>query len=505
MANALTISPQELLERLKPGETPILRHTKLAILALRNRGESLGAKELARILLADPLATLRVIFEANNRAKLSLGGEIATVEHAILMRGIVPFMDQTASLPVFEDGLDGDSSTVQASLYRLLRIAQHASWQARDFAVLTSDTRAEEVEVAALLYYVPDMLFWLQARDIAHRLARLRREMPYDQAEREVLGIPLSRLRLDMMSAWRVPEVTRDLLDPEQSARPRQGILRACLDIAHSSRHGWWQEPLSDLYVHLASVVGAPQEEIATTVHINAIKVARYGRWIPSPPAAAWLPMEPGAWPPEPDEAEEEARAEPASSASPAPAVAEVESGAQPSATSPHPDQDVFRETLRNIQTHLDSTYTLNQMSAQILRGLHTGLGLSRLLFAMATPDGKRIKTRFSLGIPAGDPLRHFEFELGGKDLFCQLMSKTQGVWMKEDNRDRLWPLVSSPLQAMITQADFFAMSLFDGNTPIGMIYADRGHGNQPLDVETYTDFKTFCLQAARGLSKLKT
>jgi hypothetical protein len=37
-------------------------------------------------------------------------------------------------------------------------------------------------------------------------------------------------------------------------------------------------------------------------------------------------------------------------------------------------------------------------------------MGLSRLIFAMVTPDGKRIKTRFTLGIPVGDPLRHFEF-----------------------------------------------------------------------------------------------
>jgi hypothetical protein len=56
----------------------------------------------------------------------------------------------------------------------------------------------------------------------------------------------------------------------------------------------------------------------------------------------------------------------------------------------------------------------------------------------------------------------------------------------------------------MIGIADFFAMSLYAGNRPIGLIYADRGHGGSELDAHTYTDFKMFCLQAARGLAKLK-
>jgi hypothetical protein len=502
MADTLSSRPQDILNRLKPGETPIFRHTKLAILEMRKRADTLGAKELARVVLADPLATLRVIYQANNRSSRSLGGEIATVEHAILMQGIGPFLNKAASLPVFEDNLKAVSETTQASVYRLLRIAQHAAWQARDFAVQTADTRAEEVEVAALLYYVPDLLFWLQAPDIAQRLARARRGMSYAEAEESVLGLPLARLRLDMMAAWQVPEVTRDLLNPEYCERPRQTLLCASLEVAHRGRHGWWQEKLPGFYEKLAGVVGIPVEQVATTVHVNAIKAAHFGRWIPSPPAAAWLPMLPGAWPPEPDD-EETTDEAPAPVAETTPAgVAEPPKA--PAPQTPHADKAVFQETLRNIESHLDSTYTLNQMSAQILRGLHTGLGLSRLIFAMVTPDRQRVKIRFSLGIPSGDPLRHFEFALGGKDLFSQLMAKSQGVWLKPDNRDRLWPMVDPKLREMIGVADFFAMSLFSGNRPLGLIYADRGHGGAELDALTYTDFKMFCLQSARGLAKLK-
>jgi hypothetical protein len=83
-------------------------------------------------------------------------------------------------------------------------------------------------------------------------------------------------------------------------------------------------------------------------------------------------------------------------------------------------------------------------------------------------------------------------------------MGKMQGVWINEGNRERLWPMVDTRLRTLIGAGDFYAMSLFNGSKPIGLIYADRGHGECGLDPLTYTDFKMLCLQAARGLGKVR-
>jgi hypothetical protein len=143
-------------------------------------------------------------------------------------------------------------------------------------------------------------------------------------------------------------------------------------------------------------------------------------------------------------------------------------------------------------------------MSAIILKGLHSGLGLSRIIFATIAPDSQKVRARFTHGIPSDHPLRHFEFKLGGHDLFGQLMHKMQGVWVKEDNREKLWAMVSPAMKSAIGEGDFYAMSLSANDQPIGLIYADRGHGECSLDPQTYTDFKMLCLQAARGLAKVK-
>jgi hypothetical protein len=250
------------------------------------------------------------------------------------------------------------------------------------------------------------------------------------------------------------------------------------------------------------------------TVHSNAARVARHCNWLQAPPAATWGPMIPGPWPPEEDDDEDE-------QAEPARAAAKVAPAAPPDRTKPKKaevitlkvaptaDKAVLREALNGITAHLDNTYTLNQMSAVILKGLHSGLGLSRVVLGMLMPDGLRVKARFTLGVDAEDTLRLFEFELAEKDLFSQIMGKMQGIWMNDGNREKLWPMINPKLQTMLSSGDFFTMSLYNGSKPIGIIYADRSkdaeNSENKLDPMIYTDFKMLCLQAARGLSKIKS
>lgn len=525
MTQSLTL--QDWALRLRPGETPVFRHTRETLLALARKGDSLSSKELAQPILADPLATLRILYAANNRTSRHMGSEIASVEHALMMQGVVPFLEKVSSLPVLEATPAARDPVALATLYRQLRLAQHAAWQARDFAVQQADTRAEEIQVTALLYYAPEFLFWLQAPETAAELARLRRRLPSAEAEEQALGFQLPSLRQTMLEAWKIPEANRDLLDDELASRPRQIVLRACLDIAHRSRHGWWDEGLNEDYQALAGLVKAPVEDVITTVHGNAVRVARAGAWVPATPAAAWLVMEQGEWPEEAVEEEEISAAAvepkvpipgtpPLPEPKPAAPITEPARHMPFMPAAPIPKQaaertselaynaKIFRESMEDIEAHLDGSFSLNQMSALILKGLHSGLGLTRIMFAMVTPDGLRVKCRFTLGIPADDPMRHFEFPIAQSGLFGRLMTKMQGVWINDENRAKIWPMVGPGLQKMIGQGDFYAMSLFAGDKPLGLVYADRGHGEFGLDTQSYTDFKRLCLQASRGLSHIK-
>lgn len=523
---------QDWLERLGPAPLPAFAHTLEELAGLRRQGEALSTSQLARIILFDPLLTLRVLHAANDRARTE--PNVCTVEHALMMSGMQAFLDGLSGIASVENTALGRDPRALSAVHAQLRVAQHAAWQARDFAVLHKDIRAEEVQVAALLHHAPLFLLWLKEPDAARKLRRLYRKLDAEAAETEALGLPLQTLRLALLEAWRMPDLTRDLLDQRHADLHRHTLLRASLDIADHCRRGWWAPALLADYEKLADVEGMPVEQVIATVHGNAVRVARRGHWIPAAADAAWLVMESGEWPPEPDDDEDEAPAPaPVATASPisasppppraaatvqmpvtspstapSPAPRPVAEAPTPVEEAPHicpmPDKAVFQDSLKGIEGHLDHSLNLNQMSAIILKGLHNGLGLSRIVFAMATPDGRRVKGRFTLGVPKDDPLRRFEFDLEGKDLFAQLMKKMQGVWINDDNRARLWPMVNPTLREMIGEADFYAMSLLSGSRPLGLIYADRGHGECGLDPLTYTDFKMLCLQAARGLTQIK-
>ncbi len=506
----------EMLARLAPGDVPVFRRTRDTLIELAPRRDGLTAREVALEVLMDPLATLRVLHLLNQRMGQRYGTEVATVEHALMMQGLGAFLDSARSLPIVEDTAAGQDPAAYRGLQALVRRVQHAAWQARDFAVLHSDIRAEEVQVAAILAHLPELLLQMREPGIARKLDARRRSGAGPESEAELLGAPLPTFRLALLESWSIPELTRDLLDARYADRARQTILGACLDIAFRTERGWWDDGLLADYQALADVEGTPYEVIVATAHGNGARAARCCDWLAAPAPGAWLPLIPGPWPEE-AEPEENAPAKAAppdtqTATPPGPAQRETaspparadESGDDAHLTCPMPDKQVFREALKGIEGHLDGSLTLNQMSAIILKGLHTGLGLSRILFAMVTPDGARVKSRFSLGIPSHDPLRHLEFALADKDLFGQLMGKMQGVWINETNREKLWPRVDPRLRELIGSGDFYAMSLYNGSRPLGLVYADRGHGECGLDPLTYTDFKMICLQAARGLGKVK-
>lgn len=477
------------LDRFKAGPLPIFRHTNEMLVIFSRQREQIGTREIAHKILADPLATFYLLHNINLRAGERSGAEVNTVENALMMQGIGAFFDVAKRWPILEETPAGYNPRTLTALQMLSRRAQHAAWQARDFSVLHSDVRAEEVQVAALLHYAPELLLWLRNPALAIALQRKRRKMPTGEAETAVLGQPMYEFRQSVLRLWNIPPVILDMLSTHHAERTRNIMVNACLDIADRSDHGWWDEDLMASYIALADVENMPVDAIIATVHANAARVARHGDWLTTPPAAAWGPMLPGLWPSDPDAEEEEKLA--------------VAAEAEPEVCL-MPDRLAYREALKGIEEHLDGTLTVNQMSAVILKGLHAGLGLSRIIFAMITPDGTRVKSRFTLGITAEDPLRHFEFELAGKDLFSQLMGKMQGVWLSDNNREKLWPMISPRLQTLLGTGNFYTMSLYNGSKPIGLIYADRGTGECALDPLTYTDFKMLCLQAARGLSKVK-
>lgn len=472
-------SIEEWVAELTMPELPVLHRTSMEMARFGRRPDEVAASKLATVVLHDPMMTLNILRLANATRHGRLGNEVTTIEHAAMMIGISPLFKALSSLPTLEDVLS-DQGEALANLLRVFNRSVHAAYQGREWAIRYQDIKVEEVYIAALLRDLPEMMLWCFAPETAGQIrGQERRErISYAAAFKKTMGFDIRDFRRALGRGLHYPEQLLELVDCTEAGRVRvQGVLLAA-SIARLSENGWYGEELRADVEAMADLLHAPQDEVEWGVRQAAVAAARQWQWYGTPPAAAWLPMLPGEWPEEP-----------------APVCGERV------CLAPHPDR--LHRTLDEISAHLDGTLDFEQMMLLVLRGMREGLGLSRALFALATPDGSRVRVKYVLGAEPGSMLRHFEFGLHTPHLFARLMEKMQGVWFNEANAKTLGPLIPSEMRKVIGEGDFFAMSIAVGGKPAGLFYADRKHGACALDEHSYQEFKKLCLRGAQGLAHL--
>lgn len=472
----------EWVEELKSWDSPVMRRTILHLGKLAVRMEKVSAGQIADVVLRDPLMTLKVLRLVNGVSRSRLRSEITSIEHAVMMLGVGPFFNRVAKLKSIEESLNGADLT---ELMRVLSRAHHAAWQARDWAIMRKDMKSEEVYIGALLYDLGEIVLWTYAPNLAKEARTLSRRIKISRvdAEKSVLGFDLREFQFALAEKWNLPEVMQAFMHSESASRPRMlGVIMAA-SIARHAESGWYGTQLPADYEVLTGLLHLPFDEIVALVHHNAVASSRHWEWYGVPPAAAWLPMLPGEWPREPDDEE------------PRPV------GEKTGVARLVPRADVLQRVMAEIERHRDGKLNLNDMMKLVIKGMHEGIGLNRVVFALMDEDSNALKTKYVVGVELDSPLRQFHVDMAVPQLFSRLMEKAQGIWFNETNRHALEPIIPEKVWELIGRGDFFAMSVLVNGKPVGLFYADRKHGKSELDEQSYQEFKRLCLRAANGLA----
>ncbi len=469
---------EQWVDELKDADLPVLEHSLQTLRDLASNPEQISAGQISSAVLHDPFLTIRILRDANTSVHNRFDTDITTIEHAVMMLGIKQFFDRYTDLPTIETRYQ-DKPDILAGIRRTLFCSYHAAYQAWELAILRQDVRAEEVFVAALFCSMGEPLLWAYFPEYMIHLETIWQKnlVPYEQAQRETLGCLITDIQQKLAEAWQLPELLRAFLDQENMMRPRVIGLDLALSIARHAEKGWYRPEIQSMLALVAAVLRISIDEVTTQVHATAVRAARQWEWYQTPAAAAWLPMLPGLWP---EEEEEEAFL-----------------------LRPHPH--VIEETIQSIKTHSDHSLTLNQMVDIALTGMKEGLGLNRVVFCLITSDRKRIKAKYVRTMVEEERLKlhQFEFHLEDQNLFARVMTKPQGLWLHETNRQKFMPLISPELKPIIGSQGFFAMSLYVRQHPVGFIYADRLNNPLPLDEDAYSGFKQICVALSNGLGYL--
>jgi HD-like signal output (HDOD) protein len=229
-------------------DLPVLRHTARKLEEAREQIDRVNGRDVARIVLQDPLMTVKVLAYIQPFSSKRLRSDITTIASAVMMIGVEPFFEKFKELITVEQMLKSEPPAMLGTL-QLIRRVQRAAHYAHEWALWRQDLNVEEVTIAALLHDLAEILLWCFAPALAGQIRDMQKADPTLRsavAQERVLGIQLIDLQLALCRAWHLPELLANLIDPAQAEHPRIRNVQLAVDLARHSASGWNNAALPD-------------------------------------------------------------------------------------------------------------------------------------------------------------------------------------------------------------------------------------------------------------------
>jgi HD-like signal output (HDOD) protein len=196
---------------------PVMRRSKRLMAQLDEaEGEQLAPRDLADIVLQDPLLCLCLLREAERRKSHRLDHETTTALAAIMQLGVDEFRTLLINSPEVDESNRG--------LLAVETRARIAAQIARVWAGGRMDLNPDEVALAALLAGSGDLLLWAYAAEIPQKAAdelRSGRSQRSAQAQTRSCGFTFKQLTLHCADLWQLPALVIALLRGAESLRAR--------------------------------------------------------------------------------------------------------------------------------------------------------------------------------------------------------------------------------------------------------------------------------------------
>jgi len=243
---------------------PVLAETVSALAELAPRQEDMTVSQLAPLVLADPLMTVKLLaYVAKRRSARALTGS-ETVAQAILMMGVPPFFNAFADQPVIETAL-ADWPDALDGVRRVVERSHRAALFALAFAVHRKDPDAEIIHEAALMHDFAETLLWCHAPALALQVKQMKATRPTlrsAQAQREVLNIELCDLEQALLQTWRLPDLLVRITNDRRAGDPQSRTVLLAWRIARHSSEGWDNPSLAYDFREAADLLGLIVESV---------------------------------------------------------------------------------------------------------------------------------------------------------------------------------------------------------------------------------------------------
>lgn len=243
---------------LEVADLPVLGTTADMIERLRANEDAVDAKVLGELIAQDPLMTAKVLAYAASARRGRDGGGAETVTSALVMLGITPFFSSFGPQRCVDDELEPDAR-VRSGFATVLSRSHRAANFALAFAVQRMDHDATVIQQTALLHAFSELLLWLRAPALALEIAQRQeadRALRSATVQREIMGVELADLQVELMRRWALPELLLSVADCHRAAESAQArTVALAVRLARHTAEGWDNPAVPDDIREIASLL----------------------------------------------------------------------------------------------------------------------------------------------------------------------------------------------------------------------------------------------------------
>jgi HD-like signal output (HDOD) protein len=463
------LSLGEWVRRLNDEEMPVFAQTARSIAAVSGRIETPVA-ELSHLILQDSSMTTRVLRLANSVYYNPANKKITTVSLAILLLGFDVVRSIALSIAMIDTILKGvQHEHVVTEMARSL----HAAVQAKAIAKARGIAEVEEVFIAALLYRIGHMAFWCFPQGLAKELdAEYCVAANEEMAEKKVLGFSLTQFTLALNDEWKLSSLLAQVLNETNGGEKTSGDVSRAYQLVLAVEQGWGsleaKKAIQDIAKHASLSLEETMDMVQQSAKLAAQTAMEYGAANASKlihlPDNIVLNLD------------------------------ECSTSEDPF----QPDLSLQLAILRELTGMLNDKVDLNAVLGTVLEGVYRGVGMDRVVLAFLDPQGISLKAKYVYGQDHERFQHNFVFDLAGSDknIFNEVMSAREGMWLNAKNIDGYAKLITPEVKKNLGVLEFFAIPLYVGSKPKGLIYADRKLSGRMLNAQDFSSFVHFCSNA---------
>ncbi|MDH5392988.1 MAG: HDOD domain-containing protein [Gammaproteobacteria bacterium] len=486
------------LDNLANKPIPIFRHRRDQALAILKDDER-ASSECLPVILADPGMAANLFRHINQSREKSNRIQITNVSSLISLLGVSRLIEEITAMICVEE-LNLPEARLKG-IQRSLKENWYCRLFARQWLMDRGVHETEEVQVAAQLQMLPELMLWCYGDDVMSTIAHKSyfECLDYEQQSNELLGCDQRDIGDALVQKWFLPELAGFAFQSNYDNYTHATAVALAARLARICQHGWYGSDMQSFHQHAMHYFGENINKTGQYLNQQMLKLTAEETDLSYRPVAFWFAL---------TDLQKHPQAEyqMASLVAPAKQSAGQETGTpiaeQYDAVVSGFDQVKVNNDIELLNNLIKQGADLNSLVKSVVLSLHKTLEFNRVSFLALSSDRLKLESKINLNAKgAGESLKKFEINLKVPDLFAALMKKPQTFVLNENNREKYWEKISGVVKTKIQVENFCVVSIFIGSRPLGVIYADKM--DHAIAEEYYRAFQKITMILNRGLALL--